>query len=221
MSEYHKINSIFKRNPETKFKTFLPEYSEPIFEFLAPCRWEVMEKIDGTNIRVIVKAEGLVEFRGRTDKATIPDRLFGELCHMWGPLRGKLAEKFPEGNVVFYGEGFGEGIQKGGGRYGKVQFAAFDVLYGDTWCRSSVVDGICGELGVPVAPRRDKLTLEEACWMCQKATTDPTFMQSKYGPFQMEGFVLRPTVELTNHRGSRVITKVKVKDFILEKDAPK
>lgn len=34
MIEYPKIQSIFKRDPATKHKTFLPEYSLPELEFL-------------------------------------------------------------------------------------------------------------------------------------------------------------------------------------------
>ena len=35
MKEYHKIQTVFKRDPDTKFKTLLHgEYSLPEFEFL-------------------------------------------------------------------------------------------------------------------------------------------------------------------------------------------
>ena len=58
MKEYHKIYTIFKRNPKTKYKTLLEgKYSLPEFEYLKDCIWVFTEKIDGTNIRVIWKME--------------------------------------------------------------------------------------------------------------------------------------------------------------------
>ena len=54
MNQYHKIQTVFKRNPVTNFKTLLNNYfSLPEFEYLASNQWRFDEKIDGTNIRVI------------------------------------------------------------------------------------------------------------------------------------------------------------------------
>jgi len=51
MSEYPKIQSIFKRDELTH--KFLSEFSLPEFEYLQLNIWEFTEKIDGTNIRII------------------------------------------------------------------------------------------------------------------------------------------------------------------------
>ena len=51
LSEYPKIQSVFKRNEETH-KFIDGEWSLPEFQYLAPCLWRATEKIHGTNIRV-------------------------------------------------------------------------------------------------------------------------------------------------------------------------
>ena len=51
MELYHKIQSVFKRDPATNHKRFLMgEYSLPEFEYLANNEWVATEKIDGTNV---------------------------------------------------------------------------------------------------------------------------------------------------------------------------
>jgi len=68
MSEYHKIESVYKRDPETKYKNFLEgDFTRPEFEFLKDNKWVATEKVDGTNIRVYYDSD--VTFMGRTDKA--------------------------------------------------------------------------------------------------------------------------------------------------------
>ena len=53
MEKYHKIMTVFKRDPETKYKTLLMgEWALPEFEYLCCNPWVFTEKIDGTNIRV-------------------------------------------------------------------------------------------------------------------------------------------------------------------------
>ena len=69
MKEYHKIQTVFKRDPDNNFKTLLMgEYSLPEFEYLKDNKWVFTEKVDGTNIRVIWDGKDIF-FKGKTDKA--------------------------------------------------------------------------------------------------------------------------------------------------------
>lgn len=44
--EYHKIQTVFKRNPATNYKTLLMyEWSKPEFEYLAKNQWQLMVMI--------------------------------------------------------------------------------------------------------------------------------------------------------------------------------
>jgi hypothetical protein len=61
MQKYHKIQTMFKRDPERKYKTILlAEWARPEFRYLEDLSWEWAEKIDGTNIRVIWHASSEV-----------------------------------------------------------------------------------------------------------------------------------------------------------------
>lgn len=54
MLEYHKIQSVYMRDPATKHRTFLiGEWAVPAFGYLANNLWQWTEKIDGTNVRVV------------------------------------------------------------------------------------------------------------------------------------------------------------------------
>ena len=119
MREYHKIHSIFKRDPQTN-KFLMGQYSLPEIEYLANNEWRFDEKIDGTNIRVMFNGDS-VEFGGRTSNAQIPANLYKKLTELF-PI-DKLKAVFPpkeDGalpSVCLYGEGFGAKIQKGGSNY--------------------------------------------------------------------------------------------------------
>ena len=74
--KYHKIQTVYKRDPVTKYKTLLEgEYSLPEFEYLADNEWVWTEKVDGTNIRVMWDGWKKLSFGGRTDNAQIPTPL--------------------------------------------------------------------------------------------------------------------------------------------------
>lgn len=202
MNPYHKIDSVFKRDPENRHKTFLMgQYARPEFEYLKDCTWLWDEKVDGTNIRVIWGGE-TVEYRGRTDRAEIPAPLLEMLT------RFLPAGKFRSQPITLYGEGYGPKIQKGGGNYREDQsFVLFDALVGDYWLKKEAVMGIAHELGLDVVPEVGRGTLAEAIEFVKAGFT------STWGDFMAEGIVLRPEVQLFNRQGSRVITKLKHKDF--------
>ena len=59
MSEYHKIQSIFKRDMTSKRKTLIEgDRTLPEFEY-RPATCGFYRKVDGTNIRVIFKDGGV------------------------------------------------------------------------------------------------------------------------------------------------------------------
>ena len=67
MKEYHKIQSIFKRDDKTH-KFVVGEWSLPEINYLAHNQWEFTEKVDGTNIRVMWSPTiKLLRFGGKSD----------------------------------------------------------------------------------------------------------------------------------------------------------
>jgi hypothetical protein len=208
MKEYHKIKTLFERDPETKFRTLLMwQWAAPEFGYLALCEWVFTEKVDGTNIRVMVD-EG-VSFGGKTDNAQIPAFLVDRLNQRFQttPQRQKLREMFPDGGCL-YGEGYGAKIQKGGGNYRADQdFVLFDVKVGDWWLQRADVEGVAAKLDLEVAPIIGRGTLDEMVCAVRDGIT------STWGDFPAEGIVARPAIELKTRAGHRIITKLKGRDF--------
>lgn len=208
MKEYHKIQTVFKRDLNTKFKTLIEgDWSLPVFDYLKFNQWVFTEKVDGTNIRVMVK-DG-VAFGGKTDAAQIPSKLVERLRSMFDPQVDKLREMFPDG-ACLYGEGYGAGIQKGGGNYAAAQeFVLFDVKIGEWWLERPNVEDIASKLGLDVVPVIGTGTLFEMVAMAKKG------IPSNWGPFAAEGIVARPECGLCTRNGERIITKIKTKDFVI------
>lgn len=215
MKEYHKINSIFKRDLTKKNKPFIVgDWAEPEFGYLQNNKWEWQEKIDGTNIRVMLNS-GEVIFGGRTDNAQIPAHLVTELQNKFLTIERKqlLKEVFGEEwkDICLYGEGFGYKIQgKVGVDYLKqgVDFTLFDIRIGNWWLKREDVYGIADRLGLSRPAVIGYGTINEAVELVK------TGFKSHFGTADAEGLILRPTVELLTRDGDRIITKVKCRDFI-------
>lgn len=213
MSEYHKIQSIFKRNMDSKNKELIEgQWTLPEFEYLAGNAWTFTEKVDGTNIRVMFK-DGVITFGGRTDAAQIPAQLMARLNERFLPLAEKLGEVFEDG-AVLYGEGYGAKIQKVGGNYRADQdFVLFDVLVGRYWLQREDVHDVAQKLGIDVVPVIGEGTLHDAVALAKSGIT------STWGDFQAEGIVARPKVELQTRGGKRIVTKIKCRDFLASSPA--
>lgn len=218
MLRYHKIQSIFYRDPETNYKTFIEgKFSDDAFDILQNVPWDFTEKIDGTNIRIGWHGCG-VKLAGRSNNAQLP-----------GQLRIYLEEYFTDallssvfqgsGDITLIGEGFGGKIQKMGKVYGDDQrFILFDVFVEPSedhpigiWLERSAVEDIARQLAIPSVPIVFTNTLMVG-YLKLKECPKYSSLVSRTGE-PMEGFVARPQVELRNRFGSRIITKIKGKDF--------
>ena len=208
MKTYHKIQTVFKRDPETKFKTLLEnDYSLPEFEYLKNNKWIFTEKVDGTNIRIMFQ-DGKITFGGKTDRAEIPNKLVNRLNEKILPLIDKFVEIFNDADVCLYGEGYGAKIQKGGGNYRADQdFVLFDIKIGHWWLKREDVEDIANKLNLDIVPIIGSGSLEELVEYVK------TGFSSKWGEFMAEGIVARPENELLARNGNRIITKLKHKDF--------
>ncbi len=205
MKEYHKIDTVFKRDPENKFKTLLDgEYSIPEFEYLKDNKWVFTEKVDGTNIRIKYQ-DGKVFFGGRTDRASLPVPLTERLTELFPK---EMFEKVFNGDVCLYGEGYGNKIQKGGEKYSdKQDFILFDVYIGGSWLQRENIEEISQSMKIDIVPIVGAGSLAE---MVEQAKSG---IKSQWGNFRAEGYVARPETEIRTRSGHRIITKIKCKDF--------
>ena len=208
MTEYHKIDTLFERDK----KTFIVDPSVLKSPVLATIReWDVTEKIDGTNIRVMLNAAGEVSFGGRSNNAQIPGDLVQYLVRTFqrDQLKTVLWQNEPV-DVVLYGEGYGAGIQKGGGLYrADKAFILFDVLVaGQWWLDRFAVEDIANKLDIEHVPYLGRMTLDQIV----KAVREP--FESLIGTAVAEGVVARPIETLFDKRMKRIIIKLKTSDFI-------
>lgn len=206
MKEYHKIQTVFKRDMANKGKSLLVgQWTMPEFEYLATNEWIFTEKVDGTNIRVMFDGDK-VSFGGKTDNAQIPVRLIERLRERFADTQ-LLKSAFQDGDVCLYGEGYGDGIQKGGTYRADQDFVLFDVKIGQWWLQRKDVEDIASKLSLEVVPIIGSGTLHECIEKVREGIV------SQWGNFAAEGIVARPSTELLTRGGQRIITKIKCRDF--------
>ncbi len=204
MEKYASIKNVWKRDPDNKYKTLIDgAWSTEAIDLLAETPWSWQEKVDGMNIRIIVR-DGSYEIAGRTDKAE---------------LRMDLVERLTEYGeqivaagitwVTFYGEGYGAGIQKGGGNYSaKKDFSLFDIKRGNIWLPRVEVRDLANQCGLLMAPTMGTGDLHQAIHYARYG------FNSSWGDFPAEGIICRPATELWDCWHERVICKIKTKDFV-------
>lgn len=237
MSEYHKIETLYERDEKTH--RLKPELilKNRVYGIVNPWVWT--EKVDGTNIRVIwrrwvaqcghavaskdqnfcsrcgAKVEhcvdsGTVSFGGKTDNAQIHADLVKWLYAKITPAA--LAAAFPEdvGEAVIYGEGYGPGIQKGGGLYAsEKKLIVFDVNVAGWWLSDENMRDVATKLGLEAVPLIGEMTLAEATEKVRQGF--PSLLNG--GKARAEGMVGRPVEALFDKKGARLIVKLKTKDF--------
>lgn len=204
---YPKIHSLWKR--DEKGIVQIGQYSEPEVEYLADKRWRWTEKVDGTNIRLHYDGRH-VTIGGRTDRAQLPTDLIEALrpyadVDIWRYVFDADCD-----DVTIYGEGYGAGIQKGGGNYRPDKgLIVFDVKVGPFWLHPSDVADVAFQFpDLDVVPEIGQFSVNAAWSMV--ATGD---VNSYWPDVTIEGLVGRPLVDLYNRRGERLTVKVKGKDF--------
>jgi len=207
MEIFPKIQTIFKRNPDNNFKTLLlNEFSKPEFEYLKDNKWIWTEKVDGTNIRIIWKDNHFI-FKGRTDKSNIPTKLLNNLYNMIMPKTSKFLDLFDSKEICLYGEGYGQGIRSGG-LYSKDQkFVLFAIKVSDCWLSREKIEDIAKYIGIDIVPVIGEGTISQMVDFVRNG------FSSAWGDFQSEGIIAQPKVPLFFSNGTRIITKLKYRDF--------
>lgn len=212
MNEYHKIQTVFKRSEESNYKALVEgDFTLPEFELLKDVEWTWTEKIDGTNIRIMWDGE-TVRFGGRTENAQIPTFLLSVLQDTFLPEKMK-AVFTDSNNVCLYGEGYGAKIQKGDNYIpDRTDFILFDAKIDDWWLSRENIEDVANSLGIKVVPIIGKGGLLYAVEYVKKGFTSTIASNKDY---VAEGLIMKPTVDLFNRKGERIVAKIKHRDFYL------
>ena len=210
MKEYHKIETLFERDEKTK-KLTRNKFRNETVEFLKDNTWQFTEKVDGTNIRIYWDGHK-VQFGGRTDNSQIPTHLINRLNDLFGgEINEQLFEqKFGENEVELFGEGFGVKIQNGGSYIDDVDFILFDVIINNNYQPRISCEDIATYFNIDIVPIVLEGKLQDGV---EYVLQNQNSVIAKNGA-KMEGVVGRPKVEIQSRNGSRVIVKIKYKDFV-------
>ena len=196
MTEYTKIETVFERDTEGTKKLIEGVFRSNTVAYLKDNEWIWTEKIDGTNIGVVWDGHR-VSFQGRTEKAVIPKHLFKRLEELFGGDTNEeiFEQVFGNENVILFGEGYGNKIQKCGKDYleDTVSFILFE--------------GITKTFRIDIVPIVGSGSISEAVEFVKRHP------KSTIGTADMEGVVARPRTDLRDTYGNRVIVKIKARDF--------
>jgi hypothetical protein len=205
MAEYPKIQSLYKRGPGGEM--LLGQWSTPELEWLRDCEWLWTEKVDGTNVRIgWDPAAGSVRVGGRTDRAQMPPALLKAFSEM--NLLATLGRSaLPRATI--YGEGYGAGIQKGGGDYGQPSFIVFDVVIDGWWLSMGDAQDVADKLGLECVPVVGTGTLGEM----EEAVRLGVYSELTAARKMAEGLVARTLPGLRDRRGRPVLTKIRARDL--------
>ncbi len=218
MKKYHKIQTVYLRDPKNNYKTLIEgSWAKPEFKLLKDIDWICTEKINGTNIRIMWDGKN-VRFGGKTDNAQIPTILIKVLKDTFNYQVMKNC--FPDthlstsSNVCLYGEGYGKKIQKGENYLpNRADFILFDIKIGNWWLTRESNKDIATKLNIKIVPSVGICNLERAIEVVKNSFKSLIANNKEY---IAEGLVMKPKEELFNRRGDRIITKIKHKDFLIQ-----
>lgn len=213
--EYHKIETLFVRDEHTH-RVRVGEFKSRCYALLN--EWWT-EKVDGTNIRIVWK-DGKIAFGGRTDNASIPADLVKWLYEnvtVEKVIRAlTVSEAGPAPEAVIYGEGYGAGIQKGGGDYSpEKKVILYDVMIPGAhgwpwWLNWANVQDVAKKLELETVPFVGVMSLEQATEKIRAGFKSRCAVNEAKAA---EGLVGRPEETLFDKKGHRLIVKLKTKDF--------
>lgn len=220
MIEYPKIETLYERDLKTG-RIILDRIRFPEFENIK--NWDAYEKIDGTNIRIALLADGTIKISGRTDKAKIHKSLLEFLEMTFTPEKLKSVFWKPENvrdsfEVQLFGEGYGPKIQTGGLYRKDVSIRLFDILIGRWWLKKEDVEKIAFELGVKTVPKVATFTiLPKSADDLKKIILQSVVALEDNGLLgaQAEGIVAHEPNGMMMRTGRRVMWKLKFRDFSL------
>ena len=214
-SNYIKIETPFKRDMDGSKKLVVGDFMNEALEYLSPLNFEWTEKIDGMCMCVRWTGHEF-EIEGHTKKAQIPNDLRQYILNKFTSNEAEelIEQNFGETIVEFYGEGYGAGIQKGGGYSDEKKFIMFDIYLPETdlWLTRDSVNDIAQALDINSVPTLLVGTIDDAIHYVK--TVEKTTIGKGEAP--LEGVVGRPIVELKDRGGKRIIVKVKKCDFPLD-----
>jgi hypothetical protein len=215
-TKYGKINSPFEKDDKF-FNT------RKLLQYIPKGKWIKMEKIDGTNIRIILNKQD--ENKDREIFIGTRNLILNEedknskyyIDCLKDVNLNKLKEYFKDikPTIVIYGEGYGKGINKGGGYTQDKNYRIFDIKIGSAYQDFEYVKKVCVDNQLNIVPVISydcvEVNYEECVLSLNKF--ENTLINEGEGKLP-EGIIYKFEPVILNKYGERLIFKVKRKDFI-------
>lgn len=219
---YEKIETLYAR--DEKFNV-TEEIKRP--QLLDIVNWVVTEKIDGTSMRLVftrgtfvslidgVEVEGFTtgyDIKGRSDNAQLHADLYKHCDELCGRILMPVIEimgRYDLDTYTLYGEGYGNGIQKGGYYRKDKGFILFDVRANNTYLNEEAVTEAAELLDVPRVPVLGMMSIPDMVEIVKEGFSS-TISEEEHGA---EGVVAKTREPLYDARGNRLIVKVKTHDW--------
>lgn len=224
-TEYPKIQTLYDRYPDYSINVEKLRRAE----FGIINTWQVTEKLNGRNIRILLKQNGHVEFSGRQDgvkvSEQIPQKMMDYLNLIFTPQKMQsvfwryVNNVFQTPEVCVYVEGLGSDLAAGSGIYcpgTSVSVRLIDCYINPWWIERPLLEEFGRKLGIKCTPLLDTIytlprtreELERIIKISHVATEDNSNFLGL-----AEGIVAKTEPLLVNRKGERVIWKLKYKDF--------
>ena len=231
MLEYPKIETLYER--DAQHRVISGRLRRPEFALIR--EWLLTEKLDGTNVRVILDrvpgaregqlgdaptAQTVVRYAGRTDAAQLPGPLLSWLqtCLPVDVVAGAFDA---DTRVVLFGEGYGAGIQRGGAYRLTPAFRLFDVAVVSPertwWLDWENIGDVACKLKIRTVPvigvlKSVDLDIGEVDRFVREFQS-PTAAEHGMPPTPAEGVVARTDPPLFMRNGAPLRWKLKRRDF--------
>jgi ATP-dependent RNA circularization protein (DNA/RNA ligase family) len=214
---YPKITSPFKRT-DAKSKTvnvgvWFDDYAKFFGENGLP--FYATEKVDGTNLNIVYDGNH-IQYTGHTDK-TVWDPEVEEWIKskFQTPEFEQICEQlFGEHEIKLCGELIGPKIQSNFYKLEDYKFILFDIHNNTTnaWWSREKVEQIAKELNLDIVPVIGETTDTLRGWV--NYLHNYKFISKFNNDVEIEGFVVRPSMEILKANGERVIYKIKINDIL-------
>jgi ATP-dependent RNA circularization protein (DNA/RNA ligase family) len=214
---YPKITSPFKRT-DAKSKTvnvdvWFDDYAKFFGENGLP--FYATEKVDGTNLNIVYDGNH-IQYTGHTDK-TVWDPEVEEWIKskFQTPEFEQICEQlFGEHEIKLCGELIGPKIQSNFYKLEDYKFILFDIHNNTTnaWWSREKVEQIAKELNLDIVPVIGETTDTLRGWV--NYLHNYKFISKFNNDVEIEGFVVRPLMEILKANGERVIYKIKINDIL-------
>lgn len=209
MKEYHKIETLFRFNNDTK--KYTNEFYNKNVEILKDNQWLFTEKIDGTNLRIYWNGHKL-QYGGRTNNAQFSKQQIDYILEnlIDEDIETIFEQKFQDVEVYVFGELFGVKIQNGG-LYTEGQgiaFRVFDIEVDGIMLTYDSMVVLATELSYDYVPLACIGTIEEGIKYVM--THDISIFSSA----KLEGVVGKPIGDFRDRLGKRIVVKIKKRDLL-------